>query len=124
MTLPTNTCTAPPGVQLAVGTHGVTATYCGDPNFSPSSATTPALITVTQASTSTTVSVAPATVAFGSEDGATFSVTVTPQFSGTPTGTVTTCSTGADHPVHGQPCAATGTCAAPGRPCRSAAPTH
>ena len=92
--LPTTTCTAPSGVQLDVGTHGVTATYSGDANFAPSSATTPALITVTAASTSTSVSVTPTSVAFGSEDGATFSVAVTPQFSGAPTGTVSV-STGA-----------------------------
>ena len=87
--LPTTTCTAPAGVQLDVGSHDVTATYSGDANFAPSSATTPSLITVTQATTSTAVSVAPSSVAFGSEDGATFTVAVTPQFSGAPTGTVT-----------------------------------
>ncbi len=94
VTLPTTTCTAPSGVQLGVGTHAVTATYSGDPNFSPSAATTSSVITVVPASTTTTVSVAPTSVAFGSEDGATLSATVDPQYSGTPTGTVVI-STGA-----------------------------
>ena len=94
VTLPTTTCTTPPGVQLGVGTHAVTATYSGDGNFSSSAATTPSVVTVTQATTSTSVSVAPSTVAFGSEDGATFTVTVTPQYTGAPTGTVVV-STGA-----------------------------
>ena len=94
VTLPTTTCTTPSGVQLGVGTHAVTATYAGDGNFSTSSSTTPSVLTLTAATTTTTVSVAPSSIAFGREDAAAFSVTVTPQYTGTPTGTVVV-STGA-----------------------------
>jgi hypothetical protein len=89
VTLPVTTCTTPTGVQLGVGNHAVTAAFSGDPNFSSSAATTSSVITVTQASTTTAVSVAPTSVAFGGEDSTTFSASVTPQFSGTPTGTIT-----------------------------------
>ena len=89
VTLPTDTCTTPTGVQLPVGTHAVTASYSGDANFAASTATTPAVITVTQATSTTAVSVTPDSVAYGGEDAATFAVTVTPQYGGTATGSVT-----------------------------------
>jgi hypothetical protein len=92
VTLPTDTCTTPAGVQLPVGSHAVTATYSGDVDFTASTATTPGVITITQATSTTAVSVAPSSVAYGSEDGAIFAVTVTPQFGGTPTGSVTVSS--------------------------------
>lgn len=72
--------------SLSVGSHSITAKYSGDGNFtaSTSSAVTQ---TVNQATTTTAVasSLNPAT--FG--QSVTFTVTVQPSVSGTPTGTVT-----------------------------------
>ena len=76
------TCTEP--FFMTVGTHAVSATYSGNPNFSSSTVVTPSLFTVTPASTSTAVS-----AAYGGVDGPVFSIAVTPEFSGAPTGTVT-----------------------------------
>ena len=47
---------------------------------------------MTQATTTTVLSVSPASVAYGAENAAVIAVGVTPQFSGTPTGTVTVTS--------------------------------
>ena len=71
---------------LAVGRHCITAAYSGDTNFAAS--TSPALNqVVNQAATMTTLvsSVNPRTVGLS----VTFTATVVPQYSGTPTGTVT-----------------------------------
>ena len=46
-------------------------------------------LTVSKASTTTTLSIAPSTATYGSETGVTLTATVGPQFSGTPSGTVT-----------------------------------
>ena len=92
VSLPTLTCTTAPGVQLPVGTTAVTATYSGDGNFTPSAATIPAVVTVTQATSTTSVSVLPSTVSFGNVDAAVFTVTVDPQYPAPATGTVTVSS--------------------------------
>ena len=89
MTLPATKCSAPDallGVQPAP--YSVTATYGGDGNFSGSTSA-PADLTVTQAATSTTLSLSTSSVAQGSESSVVFTATVTPEFHGTPTGTVT-----------------------------------
>ena len=76
-------------------TNPIVATYGGDANYSGTvSSTTPVNLAVTQAATTTTVSVTPAAVTFGAENAAVFVVGVSPQFAGIPTGTVTV-STGA-----------------------------
>ena len=76
-------------------TNPIVATYNGDANYSGTvSSTTPVNLAVTQAATTTTVSVTPAAVTFGAENAAVFVVGVSPQFAGIPTGTVTV-STGA-----------------------------
>ena len=65
------------------------ATYLGDPNFLPSSATTTG--SVTQTGSSTVLTFNPKTVAYGSENTIPFTVTVSPNpvGGGTPTGTAT-----------------------------------
>ena len=71
---------------LTVGTHSITAVYNGDANFAPS--TSPALSqVVNQAASTTSVvsSVNPSAVG----QAVTFTATVRPATSGTPTGTVT-----------------------------------
>jgi hypothetical protein len=71
---------------LAVGRHCITAAYSGDTNFAGS--TSPPLHQLVNQATTTTMlvsSVNPSTVGLS----VTFSATVVPQFSGTPTGTVT-----------------------------------
>jgi hypothetical protein len=72
--------------SLSVGSHSVTAKYSGDGNFT-SSTSSAVTQTVNQATTTTTVgsNLNPAT--FG--QSVTFTVTVQPSASGTPTGTVT-----------------------------------
>ena len=77
--------------QLPVGSYTVFASYGGDTNFSPSVGVAP--LTITQAATATTLSLAKTTVAYGSETTQVFTATVTPTPSGiTPTGTVTVTS--------------------------------
>ena len=85
----TGTCgsgnaTIPPG-----GNVTYMATYLGDPNFLPSSATTTG--SVTQTGSSTVLTFNPKTVAYGSENTIPFTVTVSPNpvGGGTPTGTAT-----------------------------------
>ncbi|WP_030417352.1 Ig-like domain-containing protein, partial [Streptomyces sp. NRRL S-1448] len=72
---------------IPVGTHSVTATYSGDGNFLGSSGTDTQ--TVTQASTTTSVSSSPDPSVVG--QSVTFTATVAPVSpgAGTPTGTVT-----------------------------------
>jgi hypothetical protein len=68
--------------------YPVVATYSGDSNFSPS-ASDPSNLTVTQATTGTALAVSPSSVTYGGESAVIFSTVLTPQFSGTPTGSVT-----------------------------------
>jgi hypothetical protein len=72
--------------SLSVGSHSITAKYSGDGNFT-SSTSSAVTQTVNQATTTTTVAsnLNPAT--FG--QSVTFTLTVQPSVSGTPTGTVT-----------------------------------
>ncbi len=74
--------------SLSIGSHSITAVYSGDTNFTGSDNTAaPFMQTVNQASTTTTVTntVNP-TSAYG--QSVTFTATVAPQYSGTPSGTV------------------------------------
>src|SRR5262249_2157432 len=66
--------------------HSITAVYGGDFNFSGS--TSSALTqTVNQATTATTVTVSPNSITLG--QSTTVTATIAPQFTGTPSGTVT-----------------------------------
>jgi hypothetical protein len=52
-------------IQLSAGTHSISAAYAGDNSFSLSSTTIPDVVTVTQASTSTSVTASPTSVSVG-----------------------------------------------------------
>ena len=83
-TLPALSCTAS---NAPVGTNTVTATYSGDSNFAPQTATT--TLTITKATPSFTEAAAPASIVYGAQD--TLSVA---GFPGGATGTVTFTSGG------------------------------
>ncbi|HLN15996.1 MAG TPA: Ig-like domain-containing protein, partial [Acidimicrobiales bacterium] len=68
--------------------YAVTAVYGGDSNFSGSTSTATNL-TITRATTTTQLQVVPATVTYGDLATEVVTATVDPQFTGTPTGTVT-----------------------------------
>lgn len=74
--------------SLGVGNHSITASYAGNGDFSASTSS-PLVLSVSQASTTTTVSNSPATVVF--DQPATLTATVAPLApgAGTPTGSVT-----------------------------------
>ncbi len=78
-----------PGLALAVGTHTISATYNGDPNFGGTTTTTSLSQVVNKAPTATALSVVPATVVYSQNVVLTATVTVPVPGAGTPTGTVT-----------------------------------
>ena len=94
-----SSCTAS---ATALGVSGspyaVTAAYSGDTNYG-SSTSSPSLLTITQASTTAGVSLSSSTVTYGNEQAIMFTATLTPQFSGTPTGSVTVATTVGSTPV-------------------------
>jgi hypothetical protein len=72
--------------SLAVGTHSITAVYSGDANLTGnSSSAVREVVNKATTSSSVTSSANPSTIG----EAVTFTITVGPQFSGTPTGTVT-----------------------------------
>ena len=73
---------------LAAGTRPLTAFYTGSANFTPS-ASAARTLAVSKAGTRTALSLSAASVTFGQEQAEHMSVTVSPQYSGTPGGTVT-----------------------------------
>ncbi len=75
-----------PTKLLAVGTDSITATYNGSTSFTPSTST-PVSQIVSQASTTTTL--ASSLNPSAAKQSVKFTAMVAPQFSGTPTGTVT-----------------------------------
>ncbi len=88
ITLPATTCTATNTALATSGTpYTITATYSGDSNFITSTSTSKTL-TISLATSSTSLSLSAATVSYGNEATITFTSNVTPQFAGTPTGTV------------------------------------
>ena len=88
ITLPATTCNAPDTVLDASPTlYRVVATYGGNDNFAGSTSSSSNL-TVKPATTSTTLSLSTTSVTYGGESSLVFSASVTPQFGGTPTGTV------------------------------------
>jgi len=73
----------------ASGSHTITAKYLGAANYN-ASGTSPSITQVVgPASTTTSLSLAQTSVVYGNETTETFTATVTPQFSGSPGGTVT-----------------------------------
>ena len=83
----TGTCT-PPATLLPAGKYQLTATYHGDTNYVVSSSA-PSSLTVTKAAAKTSLALSKATISYGHETTERLSVTVTPQFGGTPGGKVT-----------------------------------
>jgi len=87
----TMTCTATytPTVAdtVSLSPYTETAAFAGDTNYSASTSTQNGTLTITQATTTTAVtsSLNPSDV----NESVTFTATVTPQYSGTPTGTIT-----------------------------------
>ncbi len=73
--------------RLTAGTAPLTATYTGSTDFAPS--TSAKILTVSKATTTTTLSLSATKVTYGHEQAGQVSVTVAPQYSGTPGGTVT-----------------------------------
>src|SRR5581483_4151810 len=87
LTLP-GTCSLT-SAQLGAATYtSVAGTYNGDSNFTGSTSTPTQSFTVNQATATTSLSLAQTSVVYGNESAETFTATVTPQFSGTPSGTV------------------------------------
>jgi phosphate ABC transporter phosphate-binding protein len=72
----------------AAGTHSIVATYSGTSGFA-ASASAAKTLTVAKAATRTALSLSATRVTFGHEQSERLTVTVTPQFSGTPGGKVT-----------------------------------
>ena len=70
------------------GSYNLAANYGGDPNFAPSSDAVGTAVTVVKASSSTVLRLSTAKVIYGHEQAERLSVTVTPEFAGTPTGHV------------------------------------
>ncbi len=80
-------CTTSSDTLLGAGPYQITAVYGGDGTYGGS--TSPQVpLTVDQASTTATVTPTPSTTTYGNESTVSFGVTVTPQFSGAPTGLV------------------------------------
>ncbi len=76
--------------QLQPGTYQLTASFSGSTNFAASTSGATTLTVLAQQPTTTKLTLSPSsTVIFGNELAETFSATVTPTTSGTPTGSVT-----------------------------------
>jgi hypothetical protein len=75
-----------PLTTLAVGAHSLTASYSGDNDLKPSTSTA-FTQNVSQATTTTSVSLSASSINFG--QSATLTATVQPAYTGTPTGAVT-----------------------------------
>ena len=80
-----NTAPLPP-VTLGPGVWSFSASYSGDQNSNPSASPSPIAVTVAKATTTTTLLASPNPAFVG--QNLTFVATVTPQFAGTPGGTV------------------------------------
>ena len=82
----TGTCSPRSDTVLSAGKAALVAAYTGSADFLRSSAH--ATLRVTKAKTQTSLTLSPASVAYGKERSLKLSVTVTPQYSGTPRGVV------------------------------------
>jgi hypothetical protein len=83
----TGTC-APPAALFPAGIRQLTATYGGSADFAASTSATKSL-TIARAATQTGLALSAASVVYGDEQAEQVSVAVSPQYSGTPDGTVT-----------------------------------
>jgi large repetitive protein len=83
----TGSCTPASATSLGAGSHTLTAAYSGDSNFDSSTAAK--TVKITKATTTTGLTLSAATVTFGNDKTLKLTATVTPQYSGTPAGTVT-----------------------------------
>ncbi len=87
--LPATTCSPSENAVPASGSpYAVSASYPGDANFTGSLSNLKSL-TVSPSNTTTTLSIAPTTVAYGNESTVAFTATLSSSQSGTPTGTIT-----------------------------------
>ena len=87
--LPATTCaTTDTALDAATNAYPVTAAYGGDATFGGSTSPTRNL-TVDPATTTASLSLSAGSVGYGDESSVTFTSSVTPEFAGTPTGTVT-----------------------------------
>lgn len=77
-----------PLTEQAPRTYRLTAAYARDANYTASRATAVKVI-VAKAATTTSLAISPTSVPYGGETAVGFTVTVSPQFSGTPAGQVT-----------------------------------
>ena len=82
----TGSCSAASATVLNTGRATLTASYTGSADFLPSSASAALQVREPQSRTSLTLS--PASVAYGHEQSLKLTVTVAPQYSGSPRGTV------------------------------------
>ena len=80
-------CTLPP-TAVPAGATQLVAEYISSTDFSPSSSA-PQTLTVAKATTTTVLSLSAATVTHGQEQAEHLTVSVVPQYGGTPDGTVT-----------------------------------
>ncbi len=88
--LPASTCSPSDDPQPASGAAAsVTATYLGDANYATSTSTPPQDLTVDQASTGLTLSLSASTVLVGDETTLQATATLTPEFGGSPSGSIT-----------------------------------
>jgi hypothetical protein len=73
----------------SAGSYSINAGYPGDANFASSQTSPGTGVTVGKATSTTGLTVSPATVTYGHEKVFKLTATVTPEYAGTPTGTVT-----------------------------------
>ena len=74
--------------RFGPGSYNLAASYGGDSDFAPSSDAVGTAVTVFKASSSTGLRLSTAKVTYGHEQAERLSVSVTPEFAGTPTGRV------------------------------------
>jgi hypothetical protein len=82
------TCSPTSATVLGVGTYSVVATYSGSAEFDSSSSSAESL-KVAKATSKSSLSLSVSSLTYGHETAVVFTVTVSPEFTGTPTGTVT-----------------------------------
>jgi hypothetical protein len=87
-------CEMPTATELPAGTYQMTASYLGDSNFSASATTSGQQLTISSATTTTALTLSSFTVSYGNEQAVQFGASVTPEYSGVPTGLVTIAEAG------------------------------
>jgi hypothetical protein len=84
----TGTCSPGSATALAAGGYGVTAGYQGNAAFTGSTSA-PAALTVRKEPTKSVLALSAATIRYGLERSLIITVTISPRYAGTPTGTIT-----------------------------------